>query len=169
MSRQYKDPILKKLIEILDERGPRELKGRYGYGDPGVIQRSQLARPRCFLSYEQQVLTDSAMGMVETNATVLINVVYDMSRDFGQGENAWSHMSVAELVSGRDESMKLRNDTIIGALRKNEHLALDFGQLYIDLGDGTEVEFGLNNRDKGLVTSEAVVKINVKFEEVRDA
>lgn len=164
----YKDPILKRIIDVLNEKGPNALKNRYGFGDPAIIQKSQLIKPRCYLSYDKISVTDSAMGMIETEATILINVVYDMTRDFGQGDNSWSHMSIAEIAAGRNESMKLNEDSILGALRKNDLTLPNFGKLHIDIGSETEVEFGSNNRNKGLVTSEAIVKINIKFEELRN-
>ena len=49
---KYVDPILKQIKDILEKDGPAILRGRYGYGDPVVINKSQLTRPMAFISFD---------------------------------------------------------------------------------------------------------------------
>lgn len=162
---KYVDPILQKIKEILDKEGPVALRGRYGFGDPVIINKSQLAKPLAFLSYgDDYEVHDSAGGEIETNATVNVCVVVDMTKDFGQGMNARSHLELVELVAGRNKDMTLKRNSVLGALRANE----DPGErLWIDAGTQTTIEFDATPRDKGLVTAEAVVRFTVKHSQFR--
>lgn len=162
---KYVDPILGKIKEILDRDGPEDLKGRYGFGDPVVINKSQLAQPLAFLTYDTDYeVHDSAGGEIETNAVVNLCVVVDMSRDFNQGTNARSHLELIDLVAGRKDDMTFKRNSILGALRANE----DPGErLWIDAGTQTTIEFDAVPRDKGLVTAEAIVRFTVKHSQFR--
>ncbi len=164
---RYKDPILNRIKEILDRDGPKELKGKYGIGDPGVVNKSQL--PMCFISYEAQSLIDSTSAEWQSTLPIIVNVVYDMSRDFGQGLNATSHSSLIELVCGRNDDFTIRDDSILGALRKNQDMTAegDTYQLFIDVGTPTDIDFDYQNRNKGLVTAEAVVRFRVITSQLR--
>ncbi len=162
---KYVDPILKKIKEILDKEGPTVLRGRYGYGDPVVVNKSQLAKPLAFLSYDTDYeVHDSAGGEIETNATVALCVVVDMTKDFNQGMDVRSHLELIELVAGRNDDMTLRDDSLLAALRANE----DPGdRLWIDAGTQTTIEFDAVPRDKGLVTAEAIIRFTVKHSQFR--
>lgn len=159
----YKDPILVRIREVLEKDGPRELVGRYSFGDPGAVNKSDVEQPRCFISYDTQSVQDSATGMIQTVSNIIVNVVYDMTRDHGQGMDNYSHMSVVELVTGRTDDFALRTDSIVGALRKNQDMSDDddMRQLYIDVGTPTEVEFDALPRNHGLVTAEGIVHFTV--------
>lgn len=159
----YKDPILQRIKEVLQEDGPKELKDRYSFGDPGAVNKADVQQPRCFISYDVQNVQDSASGELQTTANIVVNVVYDMTRDHGQGMDNFSHMSVVNLTAGRDENFALREDSILGALRKNQDMTDndDMRQLYIDVGTPTVVEFDALPRNHGLVTAEGVVRFTV--------
>lgn len=162
---RYIDPILKKVKDILDKDGPAVLRGRYGYGDPVVVNKSELSKPIAFISYDTDYeVHDSAGGEVETNAIVAICVVVDMTRDFNQGMDVRSHLELVDLVAGRNVDLTLKKTSIMGALRANE----DPGErLWIDAGTQTTIEFDAVPRDKGLVTAEAIVRFTVKHSQFR--
>ena len=162
---QYTDPILKLIKDILDKEGPALLRGRYGYGDPGVISKSQLTKPIAFLSFDTDyAIHDSAGGEIESNMPVSLCVVVDMTRDFNQGTDARSHSELVDLVAGRNADMTLKRNSIIGALRANQ----DPGdRVWIDAGERTVIEFDAVPRDKGIVTAEAIVRFTVKHSQFR--
>lgn len=157
---KYVDPILKMIVAILDKDGPADLKGRYGYGDPVVVNKSQLTKPIAFVSFDTEYsVSDTASAEIGSDMPIVIDVVTDMTRDFGQGLNAKSHLELIRLVCGRNDDLTLMKDSIIGALRANQ----DPGQrVWINAGERTTVEFEGTPRDKGLVTAEALVRFTVK-------
>lgn len=163
-----KDPILERVKEIMNEHGPTELKGRYGVGDPGIVNKSQLARPMAFISYQEQALDMSASHEMESTLPISIDIVYDMTKDFGQGMDAVSHQAVTELACGRDDDFSIREDTVAGVLMYNQDLSkpTDVMQLYLDPETPIQVEFDYQTRDKGLVTAEAIVNFNLKTNQI---
>lgn len=163
------DPILERIRKILDKDGPRELRGRYGLGDPGQVNKSQLAQPMAFISYENQDIMDATSGEIESTLPIMVDIVVDMTRDFGQGLNAVSHNTVVDLAAGRDKTFAIRDDSVVGALRKNADMSTPDGtlQLFLDVRTPTRVEFDYQNRDKALVTAEAVVHFTVLTSQLR--
>jgi hypothetical protein len=161
----YDDPILRKIIDVLEADGPAELKGRYNTSDPGVVNKSQLAKPMVFVTYDYQGVMDTAGGEIGTTLRVMINVVVDMTKDFYQGLNATAHMRATGLAIGRDsETFDILSNSIMGALRKNQELA---SNLWIDVGSITEVEPDSIPRGKGIITSEMLIRVNVRHEQLR--
>lgn len=161
---KYSDPILLKIIEVLERDGPEELIGRYGTSDPGVINKGELSKPMVFVTFEHQDVEDYAAGELQSTMPVLINVVCDMTRDFGQGLNASAHMKATGLAIGRDPvTFAISDNSIVGALRKNQQLAPN---LSIDIGAVTKVEPDAVNRSKGLVTSEMLIRTTITHEQL---
>lgn len=162
---KYQDSILMKIKEILEKDGPKELKGRYDFGEPIVVSKSQLKKPSAFIYYgDSYEIHDSAGGEIETNAEVQVCVVIDMSRQFTQDMNVRSHLELVDLVAGRKSDMVLKKNTIVEALRANE----DPGErLWIDAGTLTQIEFDNIPRENGIVTAEAIVKFTVKHSQFR--
>lgn len=164
---QYVDPILKLIKDILDKEGPEVLRGRYGYGDPGIVSKSQIGRGIAFLSFDTDyTVHDSAGGEIESNMPIALCVVVDMTRDFNQGADARSHSELVDLVAGRNPDMTLKRNSIIGALRANQDPNHD-ERLWIDAGERTTIEFDAVPRDKGIVTAEAIVRFTVKHSQFR--
>lgn len=162
------DPVLKRIKSLLNEHGPKELRGRYGTGDPGIINKSQLAQPMAFVSYEDQGFDMSASHELGSEMPIVIDVVHDMTKDFGQGLNATSHLAVVDLACGRNKDFSLRDDSIVGVLRNHQDMSQteDNLQLFLDVGKKTTVEFDYQNRDKGLVTAEARIKFTLTTEQI---
>lgn len=165
---KYKDPVLERVKEWMNEHGPKELRGRYGVGDPGVVNKAQLARPMAFISYEDQSFAMSASHELGSTMPIVIDVVHDMTKDFGQGLDATSHLAVTELACGRNADFSVGEDSIVGVLRNHQDLSKteDSLQLFVDLATTTTVEFDYQNRDKGLVTAEARVRFALTTEQI---
>jgi hypothetical protein len=158
-SNNYKDPILQAIIKVLDEHGPAILKGRYGTGDPVVVNKSQLKKPMAFISFEGHTIGEPTNSHLRITGNVVINLVNDMTQDFGQGLDAKSHMTLVGLILGIEfdgEKYSLRRDSIVGALRSHQ----DMGHgLRLSLGTSDNVDYDAMSRGKGIVTIEGVLNI----------
>ena len=155
---KYNDPILAAIIKVLDEHGPAELRGRYGTGDPAIVSKSQVAKPMAFITYSGHRVGEPTNSGLRITGTLSINLVVDMTQDFGQGKDAKSHMTLVGLMigmyEGDDGMIKLRADSIVGALRSHQHLG---NNLRLSLGEDDEIDYDAMTRGKGIVTSEAVL------------
>jgi hypothetical protein len=158
----YEDPILNNIIKVLDKDGPKDLVGRYGTGDPAIVNKAQLKKPMAFLSFDNARVGDESSSHLKFTATLIINLVDDMTKDFGQGLQAKSHNTIVGLMAGmafdEDNGYYIRDDTVVGAIRKNQ----DMGHgLRIDMGDTSNIDYDAMTRNKGLVTTEGVLEIHV--------
>lgn len=160
----YKDAILERVKEVLNTHGSTELKGRYGIGDPGVVNKSQLSKPMAFISYEEQSLDMDASHEMESTLPVVIDIVCDMTRDFGQGLDAKGHQRVISLACGRNDDFSIREDSVSGVFMHHQDLTKngDPMQLFVDPATPIQVELDYQTRDKGLVTAEAIVHLTLK-------
>lgn len=162
---RYQDPVLAKIRDVLNAFGPQTLKNRYGFGDPLVVNQSEL--PMAFISYDTQEIGDFTSAELQSAMHIVINVVYDLKRDFGQGlSNVESHMSIVDFLSGRNPDYSLKTDSIIGALRAHQDLDT---KLWIDVGTLSEVDYGvgLEKRGPGIYTAEGVLRFTVINHQIR--
>ena len=155
----YRDPILTKLRDVLNESGPKELKNRYYFGDPIMVNVSEL--PACFISIDQQTIENITNAELETRVYVVLNVVYDHKRDLMQAlDNIEGHMSIVNLIGGRNDDYSIRKDSILGCLRAHEDLD---AKLWIDVGSLSTADYGvgIEKRGPGIYTAEGVLKIQI--------
>lgn len=155
----YKDPVLEAIIKVLNDHGPAILKGRYGTGDPVVVNKSQLSKPMAFISFDGHLVGEPTNSHLRITGNVVINLVHDMTKDFGQGLDAKSHMALVGLIIGMEfdgEFYRLKPDSIVGALRSHQ----DMGHgLRLSLGSTDEIDYDAMGRGKGIVTTEGVYNI----------
>ncbi len=162
---KYEDPVLVALRNMLNEHGPKDLKNRYGLGDPLVVNQSQL--PMAFISFDTQDIGDVTNAEIQSDMNVVINVVYDLKRDFGQGvSNVESHMSIVDFITGRNPDYSLKVDSILGALMAHQDLD---EKLWINIDSLSEVDYGvgLEKRGPGIYTAEGIVRFTVKNHQLR--
>lgn len=160
----YKDPIAEAIKKVLNDHGPALLKGRYGTGDPAVMSKSQLAKPMAFITFEGHSIGEPSNSHLQITGSIVINLVTDMTQDFGQGLDAKSHMSLVDLMVGMTfdgDDYYLKPDSIVGTLRS--HHDLGHG-LLLSLGQNDEIEYDAMTRGKGIVTSEAVLRTTATIE-----
>lgn len=161
----YKDPILVKLRDLFIAEGPKELKDRYGFGDSLQVNKGVL--PFAFMSIDIQRVTNSSNAEITTDIPIVVNVVYDMTRDFNQSlENVQSHMSVVNMLIGRNPDYTIRKDSLAGVLWSHEQLA---DNLWVNLGQQMEADFGIGieKRGPGIYTTEGVLRFTVKHQQIR--
>lgn len=153
----YEDPIAEAIKAVLNEHGPAILKGRYGIGDPVVVNKSQLKKPMAFITFEGHTVGEPTNSHLQITGRLVINLVNDMTQDFGQGLNAKSHMALVGTMIGMEldgDFYRLKPDSIVGALRSHQDLGHG---LRLSLGQTDEIEYDAMSRGKGIVTNEAVL------------
>lgn len=155
----YRDPILLELRKVLNESGPRELKDRYYFGDPIVVDPRKL--PACFVSIDRQTVGTADNAHLESRISIVFNVVWDHKRDMMQAlDNIEGHMNIVNMIAGRGADFALRPDSMISALRKKQDLATN---LWIDVDTLSEANYGLGigKRGPGIYTAEGTLRIQV--------
>lgn len=160
MARGYRDPIITKLIEVLEAEGPKQLKGRYYLGDPLVVPKSVL--PAAFITKDTTVIDAETNAEDRSEITYVINVVYDLTRDFGSAsKDGGSTNALYEVMEARDEHYNIAPGAICYVLRAHEQLD---DQLWFSPGTTVEPSYGVGveKRGAGLYSVEAVVKVTLR-------
>ena len=163
----YQDPILHTIMNLLNEYGPKKLKGRWTIGDSLAIPKNAL--PHGFIAYESQAISDIANGELRNDCYIVISVAVDMTRELQvPTDRSDSHEQVVELLAGKDPSTFLfRRDSVIGALREHQELDHDHN-LWIEVGSETTIEYGvgLEKRGAGIVTAEGLLRFKLTNDQV---
>lgn len=164
--KKYEDPILRKIKEVLDEKGPAELKGRWSIGDSLNIPANSL--PRGFIAYDSTSIDNTSNSTIRSLCSVVISVAVDMKKEFiNSTDRADSHEQVVELIAARNDDFTFTDDCIAGCLMK--HQDLDVNQnLWINADGGiTEIDFGIGveKRGPGIMTAEGLVRIQVAHDQ----
>ncbi len=158
---EYRDPILKAVIDMLEADGPRELVGHYIYGDTLAPPKSAL--PVVSVARDgTRILSDGTMQDRHVTSIVMavivdyttdLNTSFDLSRGTSQ---------LYELIEARDENRDLKTGTLSYALRKNQKLNEN---LFISiLDDGLLVDYGLGIEKRGsnIFSVEGILRFNVE-------
>lgn len=160
----YRDPILVKLRNLFNEEGPKRLKDRYFFGDPLFVNPAEL--PAVFMSFDRQRIRDTSNAELESLVEVVFNVVWNHKRDFNQAlDNIEGHMSVVDIIAGRNADYTLKKQSLIGILRKHQQLD---NKLWIDLGTDSEPDWGIGieKRGPGIYTVEGILKISIRHHQL---
>ena len=161
----YRDPLMAKLVQILNAEGPAQLKNKYYYGDPIVVPERML--PACFINFDWQRIHDADNAHLESIISVVFNVVWDTKRDMNQQlDNIEGHMSVVRMIAGRGDDYALLPDSIIGVLRKHQDLDTN---LWIDVGTDTEADWGvgIGKRGPGIYTAEGILRTQLRHHQLK--
>lgn len=158
---EYRDPILKALIDMLEADGPSELVGHYIYGDTLAPAKSALpivsvARDGTRIVSDGTMLdrhiTSIVMAVI-VDYTTDLNTSFDLSRGTSQ---------LYEFIEARDTNRDLKTKTLSYALRKNQKLGEN---LFISiLDDGLLVDYGLGIEKRGsnIFSVEGILRFNVE-------
>lgn len=160
--KNYEDPILAKMQDLLNTYGPDELKNKYYLGDPMLVNKSDL--PMAFISYEKHDIIDDASHSIETHSTVIIDIAYDLTKDFNRAsKTSGSQMALVKMICGRDENYRLLDNTILSVLKRFQDSQDD--SLIIDLGDSAQIEYVVGERGNSVFTNEALIRFTVRSRE----
>lgn len=158
---EYRDPLLKALIDMLETDGPAELVNHYIYGD--TLAPAKSALPVVSVARDgTTILSDGTMLDRHQTAIVLAVIVdytadLNTSFDLTRGTN-----KLYELIEARDENLQLKTNTIAYALRKNQKLA---DNLFISVNDeGLLVDYGLGIEKRGdnIFSVEGILRFNIE-------
>lgn len=166
---KYRDPIIKTLIDKLEEFGPADLVNKYYYGNPIIIGQNEKMLPAGFISFMQSQTVKASTDRDRTINQYEINVCTLIKKDWlNTGRVVQSHMTLLDWIQGRNADMNLKDDSILYVLRKFEVLDGD-NKLYIDLNTATQVRVfpGIEARGPGIFTYEATITFNVIKEQIR--
>lgn len=162
----YKDPIITALIGHFNAEGPTSLKNRYYYGDPLQVA-SESALPAVFISKDTTSISGASLAETERSQKYVINVVYNLKRDFGKAFNDISAAnSIYDLIEGCNEDFTLKNTCLAAILLKHQQLD---SQLWINLSDPLEMDYGttIEKRGQGIFTAEGILRLTVVHHQVR--
>lgn len=159
---EYRDPLLKALIDMLEAEGPEELVGHYVYGDV-------LAPPKTMLPcvsvarQETNVRSDGTMQDVHTTG-IVIAVIYDWTTDLDQSfDLVRGSTGLYKLMEERNPDFSVKPKTFVYALRDNQKLA---DNLFISINDnGLQVDYGLGWEKRGtnIFSVEGILRFNIEL------
>lgn len=161
----YHDPMITRIIQILNAEGPSQLKNRYYYGDPLMVAKAML--PAVFITKDKTMIRSASTAEDELRMPMVINVVMDLTSDFNKAFNdTQSANTLYELVEGRDNHYQLKPTSIAYILRKYQQLD---NQLWIDANTTLELDYGIGvqKRGPGIYTVESVIRLNVLHHQLR--
>lgn len=165
---EYRDPILKEIITMLEAEGPEELVGHYVYGDTMAPAKDQL--PIVSVARQDTVVrSDGSMQDVHITSIVMAVIVdwtddLDQSFDVSTGTN-----KLYEFMEKREEDpaslnyLAAKEGTLTYAIRKNQKLA---DNLFISIrDDGLRIGYGIGWEKRGasIFSVEGVMRFNIEL------
>lgn len=161
----YKDPVITSLITVFNAEGPAQFKNRYYYGDP--LQVGESALPAVFISKDTTAISAASLAETERSQKYVINVVYNLKRDFGKAFNDISAAnSIYDLIEGCIDDFTLKSTSLSAILMKHQQLD---SMLWINLDEPLELDYGttINKRGEGVFTAEGVLKLTIVHHQIR--
>jgi len=165
---EYRDPILKELITMLETEGPAELKGHYIYGDTLAPKKDDL--PIVSVAREGTIIrSDGSMQDVHTTAIVMA-VIVDWTDDLNQSfDLTRGTTKLYEFLEEREDDpaspdyLAVKEGTLIFALRNKQKLA---NNLFISIrDDGLRADYGLGWEKRGdnIYSTEGILHFNIEL------
>lgn len=158
---EYRDPILKTLIDMLEADGPADLVGHYIYGDT-LAQPKELLPVVSVARDATTVLSDGTMQDRHVQP-IVIAIIYDWTRDLNESYDLTKGTNkLYEYIEARDNEFKLKVKTMAYALRKNQKLG---DNLFISINDnGLQIDYGLGVEKRGtnIFSVEGIIRFNVE-------
>ena len=171
--KEYRDPILKKLIDMLETEGPAELAGHYIYGDTLAPPRSRL--PIVSVARDtSRVGSDGTMQDRRTH-TITMAIIVDYTKDLNESfDLSRGTTTLYRLIeeSYEDETdpnyLAVKPKTIVYALRNNLKLA---DNLFISIRNDDELsidyKLGIEKRGSGIWSVEGILRFSMESTQAR--
>lgn len=159
----YRDPVIGKLIAVLNSEGPAMLKGRYFYGDPLTLP-PRSALPACFISRDNTTIGNATNAEDESNMVMILTVAMDSTVNFTNFDSIGAANNLYDVLEGRNADYTLKSTSITYVLRK--HKVLDT-KLWINLRNPLTVDYGINQRPPGTYSIEGNIKFQVTHHQLR--
>lgn len=159
----YKDPVIQKLIDVLNELGPVDLKNKYYHGDVMVPAKSDL--PMVTIAKDRTRITQASDLEDDNIMPLVINVLYDYTADLTNDFDVQAGVtSLYRLVEERDPTnYRLKEGTIAWVLRQKQQLG---PKLFLAVGPNEvlDVDYGIGveRRGPGIFSVESVIRITAR-------
>jgi|GEM_PF-3558759 len=168
MAEIYKDPILKKYIDLITSVvGNSFFKGIY-YGDPIKVPVSNL--PALIISKDETRVGNITNTEDEHLIALTITVITDIRNDISDDKAiAPGVASLYDIIEGREsDTLKLKTKSLIHILRNNLDVDVSLG-LRTDLGSITRADYGMTvgKRDQEAWAIEAQIDFIAQFTQIR--
>jgi hypothetical protein len=157
----YEDPVIAKVIELLDANGPSKLRGKYINGDVLSPNKSEL--PLCYIAKDETVAQPATNMEDEHLFQLVATVIFDWTQDLNEAYDIIAGTpELYEICEGRNGDYTVKEDTLLYQLRKSEQLDAD---LWIGIGTPVQISYGLgvDRRGPGSFSVEAVIRFAVKL------
>lgn len=158
---EYKDPIIKALITMLESDGPSELVGHYYYGD--ILAPPKSVLPAVSIARDStRIMSDGTMQDKNFHSFILA-IIYDWTQDLNQSfDLSRGTTGLYRLIEERNPDYSLKAGSIAYALRKNQKLG---SNLFISINDdGLDIDYGLGIEKRGsnIFSVEGIIRFNVE-------
>lgn len=163
----YKDPILKKYMDLIKGIVGNDFFKSYFYGDPIQIPTSNL--PALVISKNSTKIGNITNREDEHAIALTITVVTDIRNDINDDNSiAPGVASLYDIIEGREDNLKLKVKSILHILRNNIDVDLSLG-LRTDLGSITNADYGMTvgKRQPEAWSVEAQVEFIASFTQLR--
>lgn len=164
----YKDPIIQKLIDALEESGPTILKGKYRHGDILVPAKSEL--PLCTIARDRTRISQASDLEDDNDMPLVITVLYDYTSDLTNDFDVQAGLtSLWEIMEKRNaQNYGIEPGTIAWVLRNKQQLG---NKLWLAVGPNQvlDIDYGLGveRRGPGIFSVESVVRISARVHSPR--
>ncbi len=158
----YKDPIISKVISVLEDQGPSKLDGRYIHGD--VLLPNKFDLPICYVT-KDQVDTSPANNMEDEHQQMMVaTVILDMTQDLNEAYNMVAGVSeLFEMCEERDpDNYRLMPNSLLYVLRNSQQIDNKF---WIGVGSPVRINYGMGveRRGPGIFSIEATIRFTVRL------
>lgn len=160
--REYRDPVIGKLIEMLEQYGPAELRGHYVYGDVLAPNKNDL--PVVSISFDDTVIeSDGTMQDTHTKS-IYMAIIYDWTTDLDQSfDLSRGTTGLYKLIEQRDDSYRVVPNSIAYVLRKYQKLD-DNVFIAINNDRSLRIDYALGTDKRGIniFSIEGILRFNIE-------
>lgn len=159
---QYKDPIIDKVIQVLNQNGPSKLHGRYINGDVLLPNKNDL--PICYVT-KDQVNVQPANNMEDEDLQNMVaTVILDMTQDLDAAYGMVAGVSeLFQMCEERDPTTyQLLERSLLYQLRKSQQIDNNF---WIGVGTPVSINYGMGieRRGPGMFSIEATIRFTARL------
>ena len=157
----YRDPVVQKVIDLLDSAGPSKLRGRYINGD--VLQPGRSELPLCYIAKDGTSVSPATNMEDEHRISLVATIILDWTQDLGEAYDIVAGTpELYEFCEGRGSDYQLLADTLLYQLRRSQQLD---AKLWIGVGTPVEISYGIgvDRRGPGSFSVEALIRFTVRL------
>lgn len=162
----YRDPIIEKVLEALNDNGPSRLKGNYVNGD--VLVPGRLSLPLCYVARDTTRVAPASSQEDQHTINMVATVIFSATEGWRDAyDNVAATPELYDLCEGRNTDYSLKSDTLLYVLGNRQQLD---AKLWISPpGSDILVNYGLGveRRGPGMFSVEATIRFSVVLHTAR--